>query len=113
MRSLRLISVPALVALVSSCGAEKLEDHACPTGGTTLTYENFGRAFFEANCTYCHGGTKGYSSRSFTNVESIRASRDRIFINAADDNTTMPPGPDDPAPEERRKLGEWLSCGAP
>jgi hypothetical protein len=100
-------------ALVGACGSSKIDDHPCPPGGTTLTYVNFGKAFFDAYCVYCHGGANGYSSRSFTTVESIRGARDRIFVNAADDNTSMPPGPDDPPEAERRKLGEWLACGAP
>jgi hypothetical protein len=108
------LAFAACVALaLPACSAEKIGDHPCPPGGTTLTYENFGKKFFEANCVSCHGGTGGYSSRSYTTVDSIRADRDRIFINAADDNTTMPPGPDDPPEADRRKLGEWLACGAP
>jgi hypothetical protein len=94
------------------CGADELEDHACPPGNT-LTYETFGRGFFTVHCVSCHGGPNGYSSRSYTTVESIRADRERIFINAAGDNTTMPPGPDDPPVEARRKLADWLACGAP
>jgi len=102
-----------LAAVLVGCNAETLDDHPCPPGGTTLTYENFGRQFFDLNCVYCHGGANAYSSRSFTTVESIRASRDRIYVNAAGDNTTMPPGPYDPPLEERNKLAEWLACGAP
>jgi hypothetical protein len=38
---------------------------------------------------------------------------DRIFARAAGDNTSMPPGPDDPPEAERAMLAEWLACGAP
>jgi hypothetical protein len=117
------MSVRALVLFVVACASiasasgcssySKLEDHPCPPGGTKLTYDNFGKSFFEVWCSKCHGGANAYSSRSFTTVDSIRNNRDRIFVNAADDNTTMPPGPDDPPVEERHKLGEWLACGAP
>jgi len=37
----------------------------------------------------------------------------RIFVRAAASNTTMPPGPNDPSPDEREQLAEWLACGAP
>ena len=99
--------------LVGCSGASKLEDHPCPPTGTKLSYENFGKRFFDQNCVYCHGGPNGYSSRAFTTVDAIRASKDRIYVNAAGPNTSMPPGPDDPPQEERDKLAEWLACGAP
>ena len=102
-----------LTFLLLGCGpAEPLSEHACPTG-SPLTYQNFGQGFMQAYCVRCHGGPNGYSSRSFTTVEAIRNDRERIYINAAGPNTTMPPGPDDPSEEERKKLADWLACGAP
>ena len=53
----------ALVACVAACAGESIDDHPCPPGGTTLTYESFGEGFFEAWCVRCHGGPNGYSSR--------------------------------------------------
>jgi mono/diheme cytochrome c family protein len=94
------------------CGAETIDEHPCPPGNT-LTYENFGKQYFQAQCVRCHGGPNGYSSRSFTTVEAIRSDRERIYANAAGPNVTMPPGPDDPPESERKKLADWLACGAP
>ena len=90
-----------------------MSEVSCPPSGTLHTYENFGKKFFAVHCTHCHGGPNGYSSRAFTSVDLIRISRERIFVNAAADNASMPPGPDGPTREERAALGEWLSCGAP
>jgi mono/diheme cytochrome c family protein len=90
-----------------------MDQHPCPPEGTTLTYDNFGQDFFAQNCVSCHGGPNGYSSRSFTSVDAIRAQRDRIFINAAADNAFMPPGPDNIPRADRDKLADWLACGAP
>jgi hypothetical protein len=101
------------VVLAAACGWEDMSSYPCPTGGTTLTYQSFGQPFFDGYCVQCHGGPNGYSSRSFTDVSTIRAQAADIFRNAARDNTTMPPGPNDPPQAERYKLGEWLSCGAP
>jgi mono/diheme cytochrome c family protein len=102
------------IGLIAACsGATKIDDTTCPPQGTAHTYENFGRVFFARHCTSCHGGPNGYSSRAFSSAEAIRSARDRIFINAADENASMPPGPDGPTPEERAALGEWLVCGAP
>ncbi len=99
---------------LASCGlGTEIDEVPCPPEGTNLTYEGFGKGFFATHCTRCHGGNEGYSSRAYTTVESIREDRERIFINAAADNTYMPPGPDDPDPGQREALAEWLSCGAP
>lgn len=99
--------------LIACSGADKIQDHPCPPGGTALTYDNFGKGFMDSYCVSCHGGASGYSGRSFTTVESIRAQKDRIYANSAGGNDFMPPGPDAPPREERDKLGEWLACGAP
>jgi mono/diheme cytochrome c family protein len=108
-----VVAFSALGALLAACSGTPIEEHPCPPGGTSLTYDNFGKHFFEGWCVQCHGAANGYSSRSYTSLELIRADRARIFVNAADDNTTMPPGPEDPPKGERQKLGEWLACGAP
>jgi mono/diheme cytochrome c family protein len=100
------------MAMAGCHSDETIADRSCPPGGTTLTYESFGKPFFDRWCVQCHGAGNAYSSRSFTTVDTIRAQRDRIFVNAAGDNTTMPPGPDDPPLDEREKLAEWLACGA-
>jgi mono/diheme cytochrome c family protein len=107
-----LLACVLAAAFVAACADETLEDAPCPERGTTLTYENFGRAFFARYCVECHGRGSS-SSRAYTSVERIREERGRIFVNAAASNTTMPPGPDDPPRAERDALAEWLACGAP
>jgi uncharacterized membrane protein len=115
-----LLSCCSLVFVVfAACKEEsKLEDRTCPPEGTDLTYDNFGRGFIEANCQICHGkpskDRKGApSSYDFGSVDDVRRFKERIFARAAADNTTMPPGPDDPPEAEREKLAEWLACDAP
>jgi uncharacterized membrane protein len=108
----------ALAGLAVACKTETtIDEVSCPQG-STLTYESFGRDFLAKNCQTCHGKSgsdrKGApSGYDFGTVEGVRAHKDRIFARAAADNTTMPPGPDDPPREERDKLAEWLACGAP
>lgn len=108
----------AFAAGLPACHVEQLDEHPCPTGGTTLTYESFGRGFFAANCDRCHSAPIGSRQGapieySFGTVEAIRPYRARIFADSAGANDSMPPGPDDPPLAEREKLADWLACGAP
>jgi hypothetical protein len=107
-----LLIVAILASTALGCW-EDMSSYSCPDGGTTLTYENFGQSFFSEWCVSCHGGPNGYSSRAFTDVDTIRAQAADIFKNAAEDNATMPPGPDGPSKAARDELAEWLACGAP
>lgn len=104
--------IPILGLVIAAVGCTTLDDQSCPPD-SKLTYESFGKPFFERECVWCHGGSKGQSARSFTTVESIRTQRERIFVNAAADNRAMPPGPDGPSDADRQRLAEWLACGAP
>jgi hypothetical protein len=107
-----LLALVAITACLGACVGTPISSWQCPPGGTTLTYENFAEGFFEEWCVRCHGDPNGYSSRSFTSLADIQAEKDRIFINAAANNTFMPPGPDGPSSEQRDELATWLVCGA-
>jgi uncharacterized membrane protein len=108
-----------LLLLLAACKPEtSIDDYPCPPEGTKLTYESFGRDFLAESCQTCHGQSssdrKGApSSFDFGTLASVREHEARIFARAAADNTTMPPGPDDPPSSQRYKLAEWLACGAP
>lgn len=113
-----LLTILGAVAFTSGCEVLEIEDFPCPTGGTTLTFENFGQQFFKGNCNSCHSGPEEDRGGApieyvFNTVEQIRQHKDRIFARSAGPNTTMPIGPDDPPREQRDKLAEWLACGAP
>jgi len=86
----------------------------CPTT-STLTYANFGQAFVQQHCLACHSAN-GPESPKFDTLAQIRSSSSDIDRSAAAGlnavNTYMPErGSVDES--ERRKLGEWLACGAP
>jgi hypothetical protein len=115
-RAILLLS--GLAALFAAgCGEEGLGDatgSTCPSD-SSLTYENFGQAFIQSNCLVCHGKT-GPESPKFDTVEQIRASAGDIDKAAAagpDGVNTFMPEDGSVAEAERRKLGEWLACGAP
>ena len=107
-----------IALLASGCGSGSgpgdSTGSSCPTD-STLTYANFGQAFFADNCLSCHRAG-GPESPTLSTLDQIRANKDVIDRSAAagpnEVNTYMPDG--NSVPEaERRQLGEWLACGAP
>jgi len=119
-RAKHIFSAALLVALApAGCGLfyTEIEDYPCPSGGTTLTYANFGQAFMNTHCQWCHGSDvtdrKGAPGEYiFDTLEQVQRHKARIFVRSADENDSMPPGPDDPTLDERKKLADWLACGA-
>ncbi len=116
----RLLALIAVLTVQAGCKETTIEDRPCPPGGTQLTYESFGKGFLDNHCQGCHGVRSATEDRKgapsgydFGSADDARRWRSRIFSRAAADNTTMPPGPDDPPELEREKLAEWLACGAP
>lgn len=104
------------VALAACADAPmEIDDMACPTQGTQLTYASFGQEFVGEFCNSCHSTSKAGApgAYKFDTLEDIQKHKARIFIRAAGPNTTMPPGPEDPPELERDQLAEWLACGAP
>ncbi|MFI5307635.1 MAG: hypothetical protein ACHQ53_09800, partial [Polyangiales bacterium] len=122
------VDAKAAVVLIDDGGLALLPDGAtlyakfwarpCPSG-STLSYENFGSAFFAQYCLRCHSATKQGADRNdapatlnFDQLDAVRANAERIWGQAGDSNTTMPAGAPRPTPAERAELGEWLACGA-
>lgn len=111
--------VAAIAMSLSACGdTELLEEANCPPGGTDLTYESFGQSFLDDHCQRCHASASGDrngapSAYAFDTRDDVIEWADRIYARSAASNTSMPPGPDGPAIEERDLLAEWLACGAP
>ncbi len=98
----------------------------CPPT-STITYENFGRAFMEDFCVNCHSSTKVGEERmgatkdhDFDTLLGIRQVANHIDqtagIGPASANRNMPPADSEqekPADSDRERLAEWISCGAP
>lgn len=109
LRSL-IIALP--FAVFAACGGGSTTGVTC-SPSSTLTYANFGKAFMTTNCTSCHSGRE---SPSLLTVESIRSNADDIDSQAGASATvtnTRMPERGTVAVEERKKLSEWLACGAP
>jgi hypothetical protein len=116
----------AMLTLIDDGGAGVLPDGAvvylalwarpCPRD-STLSYESFGRDFFQSYCLRCHSeqNTDRHGAPAGVNfdaLDGIRAHEETIWALAADDNTAMPEAGTAPSLDERRSLGDWLACGA-
>ncbi len=111
------------------CGEDEEEIFGPPTQstcpqGSTVTYDNFGKAFMEQYCTRCHASTLSGSARNgapkyhdYDTVGGVRSVSDHVdqttASGPASTNTSMPPSGPLPSLDERTKLGQWLACGAP
>ncbi len=107
-----------LAPAACSVSNDSLEQRACPPGGTSLTYQSFGAEFFAQWCNSCHSASSTDRNGAppdvtFDTQAQIVQWKDPIYANAADDNASMPLGPDGPDSTTRHQLGDWLACGAP
>lgn len=127
----RWIVLLGLSALACGPSRPPIPDAAtlAPTGSScppasTLTYESFGRAFFEQYCQTCHassvrGGARqgAPSSHTYDDRAMIVRAIEEIDLRAAAGpdaiNEDMPRSYPAPSALERERLGEWLACGAP
>ena len=111
------LSVSLMVAMLAGACGSDLGDSTgstCPAD-STLTYDNFGQSFMQTHCLACHADG-GPESPKLSTVAEVRAHIGDVDRAAAAGpnavNTYMPEG-SSVSEEERRKLGEWLACGAP
>ncbi|MFO0667889.1 MAG: hypothetical protein U0174_28305 [Polyangiaceae bacterium] len=110
--NIRSLVVALPFAIFAACSSGGTTGVTCPTN-STLTYENFGKSFMASNCTRCHGGRE---SPSLLTVENIRAHADEIDSEAGASATvtnTRMPEDGSVSLADRKKLSEWLACGAP
>ncbi|NVB80713.1 MAG: hypothetical protein HOV81_20120 [Kofleriaceae bacterium] len=95
----------------------------CPPT-STLTYASFGQPFMTSYCTRCHSSTLTGADRmgapafhDFDTQIGIQQVADHVDQVAgsgpAATNESMPPDGAKPTLDERKKLAEWIACGAP
>jgi hypothetical protein len=84
----------------------------CPEG-STLTYETFGRAFIVTYCAECHDRKERPILSTLEAVQVQQSAIDRAAAAGPNATNTYMPQDGSVPLDERRKLGEWLACGAP
>ena len=115
LRSVFVVGFVGMGAVAAAACGSSGTGATCPPN-STLTYDNFGKAFFEANCNRCHAAATKGQTPLYDNVQGIRANKTQIDEQAAsgpDSTNTDMPDDGDIATADRKKLGEWLACGAP
>jgi uncharacterized membrane protein len=116
-------SVLVLAGCGGSTGPTGSTGATCPQG-STITAQNFGNAFLNQYCNRCHSSTLSGAARQqapvgmdFDTPAGVREHLKDIDASSASGpnrtNTEMPPNGTRPTADERKKLGEWLACGAP
>lgn len=109
---MRDLFLAAALLLAAGCNGSGATGATCPTT-STLTYDNFGRAFFANYCDRCHANGIRPSIANQAAIQSQRTSIDRESAAGPNGvNTAMPENGARPTEDERRRLGEWLACGA-
>jgi hypothetical protein len=111
-----LVAASLTAALAAGCGSGLGDStgSTCPKD-STLTYASFGQAFIQDHCLACHnaGGPESPTLSTLAQVQAHISDVDRAAAAGPNGvNTYMPDGSSVPE-DERRKLGEWLACGAP
>lgn len=105
-----MLAVLLLTAI--GCGGSGASGATCPTN-STLTYENFGRGFFASYCDRCHASGIRPTINNQAAIQAQRAKIDEVAAAGPDGvNTSMPESGAAPSEADRRRLGEWLACGA-
>ena len=109
------------------------DEFVCPDAGTTLTWDNFARGFFEEWCNNCHNPTDPGpgvpDDVEFQEESEVWALKDDILYRVVNSpQATAPPMPPegdgyalDMDTRERAiqkgldiaKIEEWLNCGTP
>ena len=109
-------SVVLAAALGATAGCKSYEGpptgSTCPPG-STLTYANFGQAFMDTNCNSCHAGKERPSLTTQAQIKANIAPIDRTSAAGPNATNTSMPEDGDVSVDDRKKLGEWLACGAP
>ena len=108
----RVLLAACVLAVLAGCNIVTIDEYPCPSGGTALTYDNFGRVFMASYCNTCHSAPDGQRAGApndyvFDTQAEIIAHKDRIFARAADTNDSMPPGPN--MPSRRSSARTWRS----
>lgn len=105
----------AFTTLLTGCGEDEgtPTGSTCPSEGSALTYDTFGQDFIATNCLACHSGQEQPTLTSQAAIQQNADLIDRMAASGPSATNTLMPENASVSTEERKKLGEWLACGAP
>jgi len=101
-----ILSLASVTACTSGGQSTGIEPLSCAPD-STLTYATYGKDAITTNCMSCHdkeGPVLGTQAQVQTHASKILDAA--VYTDSMPEDGTM-------TIEERRKLGEWLACGAP
>lgn len=123
-------------SLLAACGGDDGADDdgdameiVLPSGskcesGSTLTYDNFAKGFFDEYCTRCHSSQRTGADRNgapsgvdFDSLAAIKAvsaptvDRKAVYTSTPGGTPEMPINDPRPDAATRAELGVWLACG--
>lgn len=78
---------------------------------STLTYANFGMQFMATYCVGCHSGANAKHGVQLDTLAGVQKSKSGVKRQTVT-GTGMPSVDPKPSAADRKKLGEWLDCGA-
>ena len=105
----RLAFVAALMSACTGASSTGIDPISCPPTGTTLTYANYGQAFFASTCAKvgCHDRKSPVlTTQAAIQEHTSQLLDEAVYTDAMPQSGTM-------TIAEREQLGEWLACGAP
>jgi len=102
-----------LIGLVVAVGAIW---QSASAADCTLTYDNFGKAFLEKHCLFCHSSAKtGFARKgapgdaNFDTLDSFKKFTDESMKKVVV-KKTMPPMASMLPDDERAKFKQWIEC---
>lgn len=89
-------------------------DAGAASACASLTYASFGKPFLQKYCVGCHTGAAASDGVDLSSLAGVKTNKREVDAHAVRTPRTKPmppPGMPQPTAEERKKLGEWLTCG--
>ncbi len=120
MQKLTIILVALGALSLGACGEDDVgSDTESPSDGgvaggdagcSDLSYDTFGKAFFDSYCVSCHGPTLAQQHVRLDSLSGFTSSKKKA-LSEVSSNGMPPRGATAPSSAERAMFREWVQCG--